>query len=120
MTIQRVLIKTNSSFEEAGDVYVVQTTTDIACHQRMAWSLIKYTKMSMPLYKRNVFIGFEFAYFLPAPTYLDQDEPGDTLIHTFKFADWPPEQTRFYYFSSTIDGTDVNTASPCITLKRPL
>jgi len=45
-------------------------------------------------------------------TPVDQNEPGDTLTHTFNPPDWPPCSKHYYYFTATFAGapTTSNTA----------
>ncbi|MBA7589986.1 hypothetical protein ES708_32085 [subsurface metagenome] len=48
----------------------------------------------------------------------EQEEPGDTLVHTFIKPDWPVCQTRWFYFLGTKQAEESPSASPIFHLHR--
>lgn len=50
---------------------------------------------------------------------LEQQEPGDTLYHTFIFPSWPPDQTRWFTFTATIASQPSPSAGPIIKHTHP-
>ncbi|MBA7675403.1 hypothetical protein ES703_83636 [subsurface metagenome] len=78
--------------------YRIVVTTDIPCHLYMRWSINPPEYHTVPSYRRGVFMHGDRYFCFTAYRDNEQEEPGDTLFHTFIKTGWPHCQTRYFYF----------------------
>ena len=93
------------------DGYKFAVKTDVPCHLWLRWTTTPPRRHSKPIYKRGIYIRADIRFCFVTFTDNEQEEEGDTLIHTFEKHDWPICQTRYFYFHGTIEGI----ASPSVT-----
>jgi len=91
--------------------YLFVVITDVPCHLWMRITTRKPWRHKTPVLERGLLIHYD--YKLCFVTYHDneQEEPGDTLVHTFIKEPWDICETRWFYFHGTIGGE----ASPSTT-----
>lgn len=88
-------------FNELADGYEIIVTTDIPCHLFMRWSTsipLKHGKAKV-VRGLSVMSGTRFCFV--AWTENEQEEAGDTYIHTFIKLGWAVCVTRWFYFTGT-------------------
>lgn len=107
----RRFLLTKYEHQWVADTLYVEVVTDVPCHLFLRW-----TDKPLRLHNRSTTLGGY--YFMTDPKYcfvewrqVEQDEPGDTLVHTFSFAEWAECQTRWWGFVGTVG----STASPSAT-----
>jgi len=96
-----------------GPVLFVACTSDIPCHLYLRW-----TDRPVGMHNRSTELG---GYgFVTDPKYcfvewkeVEQNEPGDTLSHTFNFAGWAPCEWRWWLIVGTVGGAPSPSAT-CI------
>lgn len=96
--------------------WVIQTTTDVPCHQWLRHTLMPPQKHAKPVERRGLIIAWDARFCFVAYQDLEQVEEGDTLTHTFVWTDWQICQTRWFYFWATIGGT-LSPSTSCIFSK---
>ena len=82
----------------------IVTTTDVACHLFMRWSLIIPKIHSKTVFRRGLPWSTDKYYCFDAYTDNEQEEAGDTTTHTFIKTPWPFCETRYFYFFGTRSG----------------
>lgn len=87
-------------------VLTVYANTNVACHMYLLWTDVPFRqhlrqeetrglkKMTLPKF---CFVQF---------TEIEQNEAGDTSVHTFTFPGWEFCMTRYWTFRATINGDD--------------
>ena len=86
------------------DGFRIVTTTDIPCHLWMRWSTTKPQRHSQPVLKRGIYLHTDVYLCFVAYHDNEQEEAGDTLIHTFIKRNWPHCETRYFHFWGTVAG----------------
>ncbi|MBA7707830.1 hypothetical protein ES703_116713 [subsurface metagenome] len=76
-------------------------------------------KHALPSYRRGLYLQGDIRFCFVVYEDNEQDEPGDTLIHTFNKPAWPICETRWFYFIGTIAGVPVVSESPIFTFHFP-
>jgi len=87
-------------------------------HLWMRYSYNKPLKHQVERFRRGLAMPWNTYYCFTAWHELEQDEPGDTLEHTFSFTDWPVCETRWFYFTGTKRLFPSPSASPIFELHR--
>lgn len=87
-----------------GDVAGVQLTTSIDAHLTMRYTYTEPVKTSIPKEKRGAHWYYDNKMCFVAFKECPQDEPGDTLTHTFSCPIFPYCVPVWYYFSGTRGG----------------
>jgi len=85
--------------------YIITVTTDIPCHLYLRYTVSPPRIHVIPTYKRGIQIHGDPYFCFVAYTENEQEEAGDTLIHTFIKFNWPVCQTRYFYFVGSVSGT---------------
>ena len=99
--------------------YIIVVTTDVPCHLFMRWTLEKPRTHKDPLLKRGAYFPEKVRFCFVEYEDNEQEEAGDTLIHTFIKLGWPECQTRYFYFWGTVAGEVSPSESPLFE-KTPL
>lgn len=86
------------------DGYQIVVTTDIPCHLWMRWSIIKPQRHSQPRLRRGIALHTDVYLCFVAYHDNEQEEAGDTLIHTFLKTAWPHCETRYFHFWGSVAG----------------
>lgn len=80
------------------DGFKIVVTTNTPIHLYMRWTTVKPQYHTIPVYRRGLLMhGDRYVCFV-AYKENEQEEVGDTLIHTFIKTAWPDCQTRWFYF----------------------
>ena len=83
--------------------YKFTAISDIPCHLFFRWTTVKPQKHTIPVYKRGLFLHGDTYFCFVTMEDNEQEEAGDTLIHTFIKLNWQKCQTRWWYFWGTIN-----------------
>ncbi len=94
-----------------GGVLTVTATTDVPCHLEL-----RHTRNPVRLHNRErnlrgLYIKGNPYFCFTAWVAIEQNEPGDTLIHTFDWPDWTAGDLRNYYFSGTMNDVPSKSTS---------
>lgn len=91
-------------YEYLDDGFKLTAYTDVPCHLFCRMTTTPPRKHELPGYRRGTYLQGEMRFCFVVYEDNEQDEPGDTLIHTFMKASWPICQTRWFYFVGTQGG----------------
>jgi len=100
------------------DAYWIQVTTDIPVHLFMRYTLTKPLTHPVALFRRGISLPNATRFCFVNWHENEQEEEGDTLIHTFYKPNWPICQTRWFYFIGTKQTEESPSASPIFTHHR--
>lgn len=84
--------------------YIIVITTDIPCHLWMRWTVNPPQEHLIQRTKRGLASLVDKYYCFDVYEDNEQEEAGDTLIHTFIKEPWPICETRYFYFHGEIAG----------------
>lgn len=96
--------------------YLITVITDVACHLWMRYSLNPPQYHTVPVLRRGLFLHANRYICFTAYKDNEQEEAGDTLVHTFLKLNWPSCQTRYFYFYGSIAGEMCVSTSPVFEL----
>ena len=94
-------------------------TTDIPSHLFMRWSLHVPRSHTIPIQRRGVWHYADRYFCFTVYEDNEQEEAGDTLIHTFLKVPWPICQCRYFYFWGKVGDTVCVSDTPCFQLHLP-
>lgn len=94
------------------DGYKFIVTTDIPVHLYMRWTTIEPEIHSTPLLRRGLAMHVDKRFCFVAYHENEQEETGDTLVHTFTKTEWPVCETRWFYFIGTVAIDQQPSVSP--------
>ena len=100
------------------DGYKIFFTTDNPCHLFMRWTLVPPQQHKIPRLRRGVYLFDDKRFCFVAWHENEQQEAGDTLVHTFIKTAWPVCQTRYFYFVGTRAAEQQPSTSPIFTKHR--
>lgn len=80
------------------DGFKITAITDVACHLYMRWSTNHPWKHIVPRLMRGIRMHDDIYLCFVAYHDNEQEEAGDTHVHTFIKRGWPICQTRWFYF----------------------
>ncbi|MBA7571051.1 hypothetical protein ES708_12807 [subsurface metagenome] len=86
------------------DSVKVVVETDIPCYLICRQTSEAPRIHKKPVLRRGLWLNDDVRFCFTVFTDHEQEEPGDTLIHTFIKTGWPYCSTRWLYFWATIDG----------------
>jgi len=89
------------------DGYEIIITTDVPCHLWMRWSTQEPRIHIVPILRRGIEMHGNTYFCFTVFKDNEQEEVGDTIIHTFIKLNWPECETRYFYFTGKIDNIDV-------------
>lgn len=92
--------------------FIITLTTDIPCHLYLYWTDKIPWLHRVGKIQRGLAIPWDQYWCYVAWTAINQQEPGDTLIHTYIWKGWQECNTRYFRFRGTIAGTDSPSDSP--------
>jgi len=92
--------------------FTITTITDVACHQWLRHTLKPPWSHPKPVLRRGVFMQYDAQFCFVAYEDLEQNEPGDTFVHTFTWPGWVDCQTGYFYFWAVIDAWWSPSTSP--------
>lgn len=102
----------NLDTEYTEDTVTLVVTTDKPVHLYMRWTLTKPLLHPSEEYRRGLLIMSGTRFCFVSFHENEQEEDGDTLIHTFIKPDWPVCQTRWFYFVGQKQSIESPSASP--------
>ncbi len=88
------------------DGYTIVATTDVPAHLFKRETTIPPRKHAKPSWVRGIALQGDIRFCFDVYTDFEQNEPGDTLTHTFTQTDWPVGQRRWFYFVGKIGGLE--------------
>jgi len=92
--------------------FTIVLTTDIACHLFLYWTDKAPWVHRVSALHRGLTVPWDSYWCFVVWTLIDQDEPGDTLIHTYNWTGWQNCQTKYFRFHGTIGGNTSPSDSP--------
>ncbi|MBA7713050.1 hypothetical protein ES703_122048 [subsurface metagenome] len=95
----------------AGGIKFV-VTTDRPCRLWLRYTLTPPRRHAKPIYRRGVVFTVDIRFCFVVYKDNEQEEPYDSLIHTFFKLDWPVCETRYFYFHGEIAGVPSVSVSP--------
>ena len=90
-------------YEDLADGLKVIAITTSPCHLYMRHSLVDPKIHPFPVVRRGLIVRDDVYFCFDVYDDNEQDEPGDTLVHTFTKHGWPVCQTWFFYFHGTVN-----------------
>ena len=100
-------------YEYLEDGYKLIAYTDVPCHLYCRMTLTPPRKHVLPSPRRGTYLTGDVRFCFVVYEDNEQDEAGDTLIHTFYKHPWPYCQHRWFYFVAT-QGTTTSVSETCI------
>ncbi len=100
--------------------YKLVLTSDVPCHLYMRWSTLKPWAHKKAVTERGYTFMGDVRYCFDVYHDNEQDEPGDTLTHTFVKEPWPGCETRYFYFHGTIAGNPTPSTTGLFKKHRPV
>lgn len=94
------------------DTATIVITTDIPIHLFMRWTETEPLTHPTELVRRGISLPNATRFCFVNWHENEQEEPGDTLTHTFTKPNWPVCQTRYFYFLGTKQVEESPSASP--------
>ena len=91
----------------------VIATTDAPCHLYLRWTRQEPLVHQEPYLRRGVAIGTVPRFCVDLYQDNSQEEPLDTLIHTFLKPSWLSGETRWFYFFGTV-ACELSPSESCI------
>ncbi|MBA7637424.1 hypothetical protein ES703_45068 [subsurface metagenome] len=98
--------------EDLLDGVIIKVTTDIPCHLYMRWTTTKPEVHNIQVYRRGLAIRLDKRFCFVTWHENEQEEEGDTYIHTFTKKGWPSCETRWFYFVGTVAQEQQPSTSP--------
>lgn len=86
------------------DGYKFTAYTDVPCHLFCRMTKKPPVRRVVPSPRRGTYFQGEVRFCFVVYEDNEQDEPGDTLIHTWHKTGWPVCETRWFYFVGTQGG----------------
>lgn len=102
--------------DQVGQGANITVTTDIQCHLYMRWTMQPPRTHKDPLYRRGAWFPEKVRFCFVEYEDNEQEEAGDTLIHTFIKTPWPYCQCRYFYFWGKVGETVCKSDTPCFQL----
>ncbi|MBA7633703.1 hypothetical protein ES703_41274 [subsurface metagenome] len=93
-------------------------STDIPVHLFMRWTNVQPVTHAQELIRRGISLPNATRYCFVAWEENEQEEAGDTYVHTFIKPDWAICETRWFYFIGTKQAEESPSASPIFYLHR--
>lgn len=100
------------------DMLKLVTWTSVPCHLFMLWTIVPPGEHLDPLYRRGIHIGDALRTCFVDWSSNEQEEPGDTMYHTFLKPAWPICETRYFTLRGTVAGEWSPSASPIFHYHR--
>ncbi|MBA7535572.1 hypothetical protein ES705_27830 [subsurface metagenome] len=117
MTVPRwLLADIEHTLTATGYKHVVKT--NVPCHLWLRWTLTHPHIHSKTVLIRGLRLKDDVRFCFVTYHDNEQEEAGDTLIHTFTKEPWPHCETRYFYFHGTIGGQISPSTTAIFTLHR--
>lgn len=109
---------TGWSFTDTGTGGKIIVTTDKVCHLTKKWKTKTYTRKFKWRIIRGLKVFCDAIFYLRKPWTMAQQEPGDTLIHTFIQDPWPACETHWFYFIGSVGSSPSRSQSALFQYHR--
>lgn len=86
--------------------------TDVPCHLYCRMTTTQPRRHALPSGRRGTYLQGDVRFCFVVYEDNEQEEDGDTLVHTFIKPSWPVCETRWFYFIGSIDGVWSVSESP--------
>ena len=96
--------------------FTIVTTTNRPCHMYLRHSRKNPEKHLKPIMRRGIALYSDARYCFVSYRDIGQNEPGDTLIHTFTWEPWTWCAERYYYFWAMVGVYSSPSTSPIFHL----
>jgi len=100
------------------DGYKIIIQTDVACHLWMRWTLVEPQEHPITVFRRGVAFRADKYFCFDVYEDNEQEEAGDTLLHTFIKSPWQHCETRYFYFHGSVAGVASKSTSPIFKKHR--
>lgn len=100
------------------DGYRIILATNVPSHLFCHWTSLTPHKHLTPIYRRGLWLKDAVRFCFVAWYSQEQEEPGDTLYHTFILEPWATCQTRWLTFKAKVDEQWSASATPIFTKHR--
>ena len=101
------------------DGFKLVATTDVTCHLFARMTTTPPRKHALPSMRRGLFLQGDIRFCFVVYKDNEQNEAGDTLIHTWHKSAWPICETRWFYFVGTQGGSPSVSESPIFKFHFP-
>jgi len=92
--------------------FSIVLTTDVPCHLWLCWTSKVPWVHRVTRLERGLTVPWDSYWCYVVWHVIDQDEPGDTLIHTYTWLGWQVCQTKYFRFHGKICGEVSPSDSP--------
>lgn len=92
--------------------FTVHLTTNVPCHLWLYYTSQENWVHRKPVLDRGIMLPYDAYWCFVAWASLEQEEAGDTTIHTFNWLGWEHCQTKYFRFAGRIAGQDSPSDSP--------
>lgn len=100
--------------------YKIAVTTNTPVHLYMFWTNTEPEKHKRTRVVRGLTVPDTIAYCFVTWHQNEQEEPGDTIIHTFIKEPWPGCETRWFTFRALVNNEWSPSVGPIFTKHRPI
>ncbi len=107
------------SYEHFEDYVVITIETFWSCHLSIHYTQEEVRKHPQTIVRRGVELPWGVYFCFTAYLTLEQQEDGDTTIHTFTIEDWQYCQTFNFIFTGTFQGIEMHSCSPIYSHHHP-
>ena len=104
--------ETNHSTAETGNI--VTCVTDIPSHIWLRWTILEPWIHRKPSYRRGIYLNDDVRFCFDVYNDVEQDEAGDTYIHTFTIAPCVTGRLFWYYLWGYVNGVLAPSTSPIL------
>lgn len=98
--------------------YRIYIITDVPCHLWMRWTTTEPRTHKIPVLRRGLYLHADVRICFVTYEDNEQEEPGDTILHTFVKEPWPVCETRWFIFWGTVDGKEIPSTSGLFSKHR--
>ncbi len=99
-------------YKQHCDGWTITVTSNIPCHLFMRYSTVEPQIHDIPRYIRGIFLHGDRYFCFVAFHDNEQEEAGDTVVHTFIKRPWPICERRYFYFWGSVGRqTSVSTTA---------
>lgn len=106
-------------YEYLDDGFKLTFHTDVPCHLFCRMTTTPPRRHSLPSMRRGLRISGDIRFCFVVYEDNEQQEPGDTLIHTFVKDAWPVCERRWFYFIGRVYGDTSPSESPIFEFHFP-
>ncbi|MBA7542626.1 hypothetical protein ES705_34950 [subsurface metagenome] len=107
------------TYELTPDGLLITIITDIPCHIFIRWSELQPWIHSKPVLRRGMWLNDDVRFCFDVYTDTEQNEDGDTLIHTFLVPSWMLDKDYWLYPWGMVDGNVSPSSGPIFHTLTP-